>query len=141
MAHRLAVHLQTVFGEHSVDCEYNRRGSDPKAVDISRKEFLRLIQQGRIPARLRTGFVAAGKRPVSIYPDVVVHARGHDANNVLALELKKADGSRLFDSWDRWKLAYYVGELAYTLGAFITLPNEPLPVDQWEIEWFPPSAI
>ena len=141
-SHRLAVHLQAEFPDHSVDCEYNRRGRQAKAVDTTRQRFLQLLREGGIPKRLATSTVASGKRPVSIYPDIVVHVRGKDDHNILAMEIKRAGSSSPFDVWDRWKLNYYLDKLRYTAGAFLVLPSEPpSQVEDWPIEWFPKPDV
>ena len=56
---RLAMYLQAEFPDHEVDVEYNRHGEKPKRA----------------------------KRAL-IVPDIVVHKRGNDHRNVLALEVK-----------------------------------------------------
>ncbi len=50
--------LSTHFPKHEIDVEYNRHGLEPKAVDLS--EYYR----GGVEKR--------------IFPDVIVHQRGHD---------------------------------------------------------------
>src|SRR5690606_11184388 len=83
ITHRLAVYLEQAFSVWHVDCEFNRSGEDPK-----------------LAMRLR-----ASKRP-----DIIVHRRGPDGPNLLALEVKKGKG---IDSRDREKATRYVNELHY----------------------------
>lgn len=67
ISHRLGLYLQSAFPEMKVDCEYNRKGSqmDPKR------------------------FSSANVRSRPVYPDIIVHKRGDDDNNILAIEVKK----------------------------------------------------
>ena len=101
IAARLAVHLASVFRDHHVDVEYNRHGLDPKEV--------------RLPPSCRGG----GKR--LIVPDIVVHHRGHDGDNLLVVELKKRSNheSRVCD---RAKIVAMKRELGYQCGVLIVLP-------------------
>src|SRR6185437_7481913 len=61
ISHRLGCYLQSKISE-KVDCEYNRRGFEinPKKIN-SRK----------------------------VYPDIIIHNRVDDSNNILAIEIKK----------------------------------------------------
>src|SRR5437899_3007394 len=69
VAAKLACYLAPLFPEHDVDVEYNRHGVDPKDLDL--------------PLDCRGG----GKK--LIVPDVIVHRRGHDQDNLLVVEVKK----------------------------------------------------
>ena len=60
ITHKLAEYLQRQFEGLKVDCEYNRRGKDPKTLQ---------------------------KR---IFPDIIVHDRGDSDNNRLVIEVKKS---------------------------------------------------
>jgi hypothetical protein len=63
LAHRLAFHLENSgsFVGYHIDCEYNRHGDDPKTDD-----------QG-----------------LKFRPDIVVHIRGNDEDNLVMIETKK----------------------------------------------------
>jgi hypothetical protein len=65
----LAAKLFPMFTDHHIDVEYDRHGLDPKSVDL--------------PEYCRGG----GTR--RIIPDIVIHRRGTDEQNLLAIELKK----------------------------------------------------
>lgn len=77
LTHKLAEHLQSVFGEWDVDCEYNRDINDVK----------------RLPSPTVTN--TADTEGSTIYPDIVVHQR-RQPNNMLVIEVKKT-GSRILD--------------------------------------------
>jgi hypothetical protein len=99
---RLAVHLAPLFPRYDVDVEYDRHG-------LNRKELLRL------PTACRGG----GRRRV--IPDVIIHDRGNDASNLVAIELKKSTNleSR---ACDFAKLRGLRRQLGYTYTAFIEVP-------------------
>lgn len=63
LSHRLAFHLESSdsFIGYHVDCEYNRHGDDPKTDD----------------------------RGLNFRPDIVIHVRGNDENNLIMIETKK----------------------------------------------------
>src|SRR5437773_438959 len=69
VAAKLACHLTPLFPDHDVDVEYNRHGLDPKDLDL--------------PVECRGG----GMR--LIVPDIIIHCRGNDEDNLLVIELKK----------------------------------------------------
>lgn len=60
LTQNLAKHLQKFFPNFSVDCEYNRDGTNPKKVD--------------------------GK---NIVPDIIIHKRGCNDHNLVVIEAKK----------------------------------------------------
>jgi hypothetical protein len=101
---RLAAHLAPLFPDHHVDVEYDRHGLEPKAVDL--------------PPECRGG----GRRRV--VPDIVVHRRGSDDQNLLAIELKKETNRESRDC-DRAKLKAMRKQLNYQAGVLIDLPAGP----------------
>jgi hypothetical protein len=77
LTHKFAEHLQAILGrEWSVDCEYNRYGTDTKTIEDV-KEIV-----GRSAATDET-------RAKTVYPDIIVHRRGVEGPNVLVIEAKK----------------------------------------------------
>jgi hypothetical protein len=101
---RLAAKLTSLFPEYHVDVEYDRHGLDSKSVDL--------------PSVCRGG----GRR--RIIPDIVIHRRGHDEENLLAIEIKK-ETNRESRSCDRAKLEAMKRELGYFAGVLIELPAGP----------------
>ncbi|SFD72295.1 hypothetical protein [Spirosoma endophyticum] len=62
---------------------------------------------------------------LSVYPDIIVHKRRENENNLLLIEIKKKYKGRLVnDEFDRLKLRHYTSDshenhLKYKLGAYI----------------------
>jgi len=99
ITHKLAEYLQRQFPDWNVDCEYNRKGLEPK--------FLRGIQE-----------CAGHEDSDLIYPDIIVHLRNED-RNLLVIEVKKR---RLSSQCDHKKLELFTdvnGDYKYVLGLFI----------------------
>lgn len=103
ISHRVATYLEASFPDLSVDCEYNRRGDDPKSVVSA------VLRELSNQARNLT----STREEVRTTPDIIVHRRGVDSDNILAVEVKvRASGgdqrsSALLD-FDRAKLRYYM---------------------------------
>lgn len=106
---RLAARMIPLFPDHDVDVEYDRHGLDPKAVEL--------------PDICRGG----GRR--RIIPDIVVHRRGHDEENLLAVEIKK-ETNRESRNCDLAKLEAMRRELGYFSGVLIELPAGPGAVER-----------
>ena len=95
ISHKVAEYLQYEFSDMKVDCEYNRHGlsRDPKNL--------------------------MGKR---VFPDIVVHRRGTDIENLLVIEVKKKGHSQNALDHDKWKLAELTkrkGKFGYQLGLLL----------------------
>lgn len=104
LTHRFGMYLQAQFEDWDVDCEYNRRGADPKRYVTG--EWLVEVTN------------TDGK---TAYPDVIVHRRGTDRNH-LVLEFKKST-SQQGDGDDLRKLIAYKSDqrLSYEFAIFIEL--------------------
>ncbi len=105
-ATRLAMYLQVLFPDYYVDCEYGRYESNPKNLDMltlsdSAKTALR--DEGLTDAfdnwkkKERTKLEQAEEKQKEqkkqkevklIVPDIVIHRRGQQENNLLYLEAK-----------------------------------------------------
>jgi hypothetical protein len=116
IAHRLAVYLEGRFGELSVDVEYNRAGVIPK----------------RLMRYLECGLVM---------PDIVVHKRLCDDENLLVIEMKKQDNKDRRDrKKDAGKLEAFThkrespDDYGYQLGLFLDIPVEK--GEQVEYTWY-----
>lgn len=88
ITHRLGVYLGDQFPQYDVDCEYNRRGKDgaPK----------RIVTQA-----------SPGK---CVFPDVIVHRRGIDRENLISIEVKKNTSIGMDADWAREKLHAFADE-------------------------------
>ena len=77
LTHKFAEHLQAVIGcSWNVDCEYNRYGSEIKVI-------------GGIKEIIGDKTTTDDIRAKTIYPDIIVHKRGADGQNLLVIEAKK----------------------------------------------------
>jgi len=104
ISHKLAEYLQKEFNEYNVDCEYNRH--------------LNLIKRIKIPSGDVYGDDTEAK---TIFPDIIIHKRNSDENNLLVIEIKKSNNSinREFDKTKLKLLTKANGDYRYTLGLFI----------------------
>jgi len=103
MSHRLAVHLASRFPDFDVDCEYNRDGFDVKRLALSEQP-------------VRDDDVNA----VTVFPDIVVHKRGHSKSNLLVVEMKKGS-SNVSPRYDLEKLEAFRRELGYRYSVHCTI--------------------
>lgn len=99
IAHRFAVHLANVFSEWDIDCEYNRNGHRFKELPLSEE--------------CRDLF----RKTDRVVPDIVVHKRGKDGPNLLAIEIK-IDG-RPGEDCDLTKLCGYMSMIGYSFGLYV----------------------
>ncbi len=108
MTHKLAEALQEVFPDMDVDCEYNRHGGLAKKIIACRDEA---IGPDDLDAK-------------TVYPDIVVHKRGTDEDNLLVIEVKKSSGRRC-SGWDAEKLrAFTSEEFRYQVGLYVEIDAE-----------------
>lgn len=100
LTHRLAVHLEREFEGWHVDCEYNRKGHDPKVLDLP-------IDQG-VPSN--------DTEARTVFPDVIIHRRNSNANLVV-IEARKEGRNHGLDQ--RTKLRAYVEQLGYRYAIYV----------------------
>jgi hypothetical protein len=98
VSHRLAVYIEHEFCGWNVDCEYNRQGgaNERKQVDLPDK---------------------AG---AEVDPDIIVHVRGPEGPNLLAIEIKPDGASAERVERDRRKLLAYLVFHNYRFTALLT---------------------
>ncbi len=138
MSHRIAYYLEAFFqrpGDEvlKIDCEYNKHLHGDKTFDLGAID-LRTFK----PCGCRAcEAIAKGKWPDDercFRPDIVVHQRNTDKNNLLAIEIKK----KKVCSFDIEKLKALTrakengGEYCYTLGAFLYFAG-----GKAQYMWFP----
>ncbi len=105
LSHHLARYLaHLVPGGYDVDVEYNRHGEDPKRLNLPPRRAL-----------------DRELRATTVFPDILVHKRNTDEDNLLVLEMKKP-GEDL--GYDEIKLKAFRAELGYTHAAHIVLGKE-----------------
>ena len=99
----------------TVDCEYNRHFGDPKRLNLPPRNALdREI------------------RATTVFPDVLVHERNCDRNNLIVLELKKP-GEDI--GYDELKLRAFREELGYTHTAHVILGRSSNNVLVRQVRW------
>ena len=136
LSHRMGVYLEEAFKSEklNIDCEYNKhlerpktinlRGLDPQSHNSCNCDACRAISRGDIEEILEKSF----------RPDIVIHMRGSDARNLIAIEVKK-DNECPFDEEKLKALTTPLdqgGEYGYALGAFIWFP-QGVPRYKWFI--------
>lgn len=112
---KLASYLAPLFRTYDVDVEYNRHGLDVKRLNL--------------PISCRGG----GRKRV--YPDIVVHGRGHDEANLLAIEVKKRS-NREPRTCDCAKIEAMKAQFKYEVGVLLDLPThnvaaKPQAIETW----------
>ncbi|WP_206597681.1 hypothetical protein [Pseudomonas syringae] len=112
---RFAMYLQQHFPGWTVDCEYNRDGTDPK-----RLGHLELYPDSE------------DDEAKTVFPDVIVHRRGTRQNH-LVLEFKKST-SRVDRRIDLRKLQGYKQQLGYEHALFVEIGTEGQAIIT-ELEW------
>jgi len=138
IAHRLAVYLEYKLREDGiiqdshpvvVDCEYNRHLQSQKVHQIP-AELVSIVKDAKrtaTPDSDDDGFYV-----FSIAPDIVVHERGSDRNNLLVVEVKKST-NREIPQYDRLKLECFTDKTSgygYKLGAAVTAEDNVAPGDR-----------
>jgi len=103
ITHRIGMYLQTQFEQHDVDCEFNRDGHDPKELYIGRDEIS-----------------VYDDNAVTVYPDIIVHNREGNDDNLLVIEFKKSS-SKVNHGKDITKLHAYKRDLHYKYALFVEL--------------------
>lgn len=126
IAHRLAYHLQGFFDDYSVDCEYN--GAMREGRYVRKKVFV--VKQALMDAELKLrelekDFLADQLIERSVYPDIIIHKRGNNDDNLCIIEIKKST-SVVGPDYDAIKLRSYTtheldDSLCYQLGIFIQI--------------------
>jgi hypothetical protein len=112
---RFAMYLQSHFPGWTVDCEYNRDGTEPK-----RLGHLELYPH------------SDDDEAKTVFPDVIVHRRGTSQNH-LVLEFKKST-SRVDRQIDLRKLRGYKQQLGYEHALFVEVGTEGRAIIT-QLEW------
>lgn len=115
ITHRLAVRLETLFDGMDVDCEYNRRGKVPKTLNIN--AIKQLLKEEIESKEIEPDDTQA----TTVYPDIIIHKRYTDDNNLLVIEAKKRVPLGETSKSDEEKLIGFTskGDFHYRYGAFI----------------------
>ena len=111
ITHRLACNLQSKFSQLHVDCEYNRKNARIKRMDQN------------------------DLQSAQIYPDIIVHKRDSDSNNILAIEIKKHGTKKIEE--DRKRLEIFTKEgHNYKFGLLVIFNVKEKHQTKPTCEWF-----
>ncbi len=118
---KLAEYMGKYFSGWDVNCEYNRLGAGrQKLIDLSRRKFKEAKAKGIIPERITDlDELEKSGLGVSVFPDIIVHHRGHEFENLLIVEVKKSNNPDIKLGWDEFKIDFFMRVLGYEAGAFI----------------------
>lgn len=118
ISHKLAEYLQDEFPELDVDCEYNRHENHIKKVELPRSN----ISWNDTEAK-------------TVFPDITVHKRNTDENNLLVIEVKKASNLQ-GRQFDKNKLIALTKEpYRYRFGLFLEVSmNSRSDIFEWYTE-------
>lgn len=113
LMHRLATYIEREFREYNVDCEYNREGDEPK-------RYRELVDQPN-----RAEINADDTEAKIALPDIIIHKRGNNEDNLLVIEVKKLTASPTrIDKIDKKKLIAFLdaNQLNYKYGLALQIP-------------------
>lgn len=140
IAHRLAYYLEAELRQIgkindssvlSVDCEYNRHSGAPKALRAEEK-LKGIVDDAR---RKWKDAGEDGYYVFSVAPDIVVHQRNTDDQNILVVEMKKRS-NREPKAYDAHKLELFTTPkkngygYGYYLGAWVIAEDDCEPEDR-----------
>jgi len=116
ITHKLAIYIESEFEGYRVDCEYNRNGPNIKI-------YREIVEQIN-----RSGIKANDTKAKTAFPDIIVHKRGNNNDNLLVIEVKKLRGdatqTNSVDEVDKKKLKAFTHEnqLKYKYGLALQIP-------------------
>lgn len=118
---KLALYLSKFFPNWNVDCEYNRLGRmGRKLIAHSKHYFEQAKAKGIIPENIKTfSELQKSEFRVAVYPDIIVHHRMHEFDNLLIIEIKKANNPAVRLGWDEYKINFFIDVLHYKTGVFV----------------------
>lgn len=117
ITHRVAVHLENILKEMNLDfdCEYNKHLNDLKRIDLSEINHLDWQSCGCHACTLVKNNEGRKLEEKEFRPDILVHKRNTDEQNLIAIEIKK-DRICSFDKAKLKALTLQNGEYRYKLG-------------------------
>ena len=122
ISHRIAIHLDPLFQNFNVDCEYNGdidRANNRKAISILKDE----LQQFGLLRDKEASDLEKEITNRAVFPDIIIHKRGTNEHNLCILEIKKSTSTVAYN-YDFIKLRsytsnHYDNNLIYQLGIFV----------------------
>ena len=131
ISHRVASYLENLFCKGDglkADCEYDRHTQFDKVFDFDPNEYEKeeYDEYKRCDCKGCEKIQRKERIPEKLFrPDVVMHSRGNDYCNLIAMEIKK-DKLCLFDTVKlkaMTKLRNNDGQYEYQLGVFLYFPK------------------
>lgn len=98
--------------------------SDPKRLKLSRRN----AEDDEIKA-------------TTVFPDIIIHHRGDDENNLLVLEIKKIGYLDDELKYDAQKLTAFRSDLKYKHTAHVILGLNTLKQPSYEVRWIPEKPV
>jgi len=134
ISHRIGVYLESFFESEklNIDCEYNKHLDEPKKIDLydldprlcekCKCDSCKFVIKGNFNEIPERGF----------RPDILVHKRGVDDNNLIAIEIKKGKQCPFDDAKLKALTKPFdeAGEYGYKIGVFIWF-IENIPHYKW----------
>jgi hypothetical protein len=105
IAHKFSEYLQLLFPDYNVDCEYDKHGKYTKTLEG-------ISECRREDATDR------------ILPDIVIHERGNDKNNLIVFEIKSKSDPTPCDIKKLELLTKQTDDFRYYYGIFIKFNNQ-----------------
>lgn len=145
ITHKLAEYLQNRIPNLHVDCEYNRNAAlgdgAPKTLHILSSLRQSILSEGLQCGGLQEDDLLA----VSTYPDIIVHRRRFNRDNLLVIEVKKRH-SKIDRDYDYRKLIGFTettdfNDYGFKYGVFILLDTDGKPPKAPELTWFVDGKI
>ena len=139
VAHRTAVHLERVLQYHgypngdtpiAIDCEYNRHRGAVKAHFI-KEDLKRRVEAAQ--RKVHDDPKREGWYYFSVFPDIIVHERGVDGNNLMTVEMKRASNHvQVERDYDLLKLELFTKQdyehgYSYRFGALVVALDDGPP--------------
>lgn len=125
ISHRVAYYLEHLFYKReklNVDCEYNKHIDACKRSDIELTEFPKKEYENCGCDKCNEWQKDKTLPGKQIRPDVLVHSRGNDGRNLIAMEIKK-DKMCPYDKAKLQALTKNEGSYKYQLGVFLYFPK------------------
>lgn len=118
ITHKLAEYLQEHFPEFNVDCEYNRYRNYIKRIRNEQDRSREIANLSNIEL---AELIWENKEADTIYPDIIVHMRGNQENNILIIEIKKSSNPDTGES-DKEKIEELMNRpYNYKFGLFLRI--------------------
>lgn len=123
VSHKLAVHLEPLFKEWNIDCEYNQDHDKVKCIKLP-------IDSSK----------SDDTQAKTVFPDIIIHRR-NKKDNLLVIEIKKSKISN-FEStkFDLIKLKAYRKDLGYEYTLFVLFYESVIDDKYYKPYWNPDKS-